>query len=577
MIRWIRESFQRELLLGFIVVALVPLILTSGFLVQLFKVKLAKDYQRQDIEQAQQIEQTLEQWLEQFENVAEQLCTDDAVIDAMPKAMFLGKRELYTKLYTVTDGMREVAEFELYTAEGVCKCSTGDGAIESRLPLYWGALRIADAHAGELVLCSEKSYVGDTEPMLRAARAIRDEDENTVGYLVMNIRAENFANMLENLFGGQDGICVVDRFWEEVYSEGSAKEWKIAGVLRACAMAGESAPSYYEGNGIYIEEVGDRGLFCIYMRRTAFTEDTIQAMYRVILVMALFCLLLCIGVALKLSGNLTRPISTLAAAMQQVQEGKLDVQIETGRQDELSRLGDNFNTMTVELKEYMEHQVRQQQELNEANIAMMQAQLNPHFLYNTLDTMKWVAKANGIQELAVMATKLANILRTSISKEQFVTLKEEMQLVESYAEIQKIRFHGRFCYEDEVPEELLDCIVPKLIVQPIVENAVIHGLADSENGHVTVKVTRRERKLLIQVEDDGCGISPDMMSALNERKTEKRDGHIGFYNVDTIIRLNYGEEYGAFVEARPEGGTRVKLVLPAEKERRTNVKGSGGR
>ena len=212
----------------------------------------------------------------------------------------------------------------------------------------------------------------------------------------------------------------------------------------------------------------------------------------------------------------------------------------------------------------MEKQVSQQKQINEIQVAMMQAQLNPHFLYNTLDTMKWVAKANHIPEIATLASKLAKILRTSISQVQFITLKEEMELVESYAEIQKIRFNGKFCFEYELPEEVKKCRVPKLIVQPIVENAVIHGLADCDEGHIDVKAYEQGGQLHIEVSDDGCGINREVMDHLNSRNREQLTGHLGFYNVDTIIRLHYGDEYGVQVETPEWGGTKVTIVIPAE-------------
>ena len=152
--------------------------------------------------------------------------------------------------------------------------------------------------------------------------------------------------------------------------------------------------------------------------------------------------------------------------------------------------------------------------MNETQIAMMQSQLNPHFLYNTLDTMKWVAKANHIPEIATLAAKLAKILRTSISSAQFITLQEEMTLVESYAKIQKIRFNGKFDFRYEIAPETEEILVPKLIVQPIVENAVIHGLADADEGHIFVRAYLERKELVIEVSDDGCGISDEVIHRL---------------------------------------------------------------
>lgn len=565
MVKYIQKSFRRELLLGFIVVAILPLILTAGFLIQLFQVKLAKDYRKQDLEQAGSIKAAIELQFLQFEEIAEQICTDGVIIGSLPQKSQAGTNEIYSRLYEATGGMRDAAQFDVYTGDGVCECSTGTGVTDTKLPEYWGILRVAAAHPGELVIQSDRDYTGETDILLRAARAIRDGEENTVGYLVIGMRAENFEQILGGLYGGQDGICILNRFWENVYSTGTAEKKDIAGVLRDMALAGEKVPESYQDNSIYITEIGETGFYSVYMRREAFTEDIIRAMYRVTILMTLMSLVLCIGVSVKLSGNLTKPVSCMKNAMQQVQEGNLDVRIEADREDEFRGLAENFNTMTVELKDYMESQIRQQRELDEANIAMMQAQLNPHFLYNTLDTMKWVAKANGIQELAVMATKLAKILRTSITKEQFITLREELELVESYVEIQKIRFSNRFSYQTDVPEELMDCIVPKLMIQPIVENALLHGLADREDGHITVTGVLQEEELRIEVQDDGCGIRPEIMVELNSRNQRKAAGHLGFGNVDTIIRLNYGNTYGLRVDAPETGGTRVTMILPAQK------------
>ena len=196
---------------------------------------------------------------------------------------------------------------------------------------------------------------------------------------------------------------------------------------------------------------------------------------------------------------------------------------------------------------------------------MMQSQLNPHFLYNTLDTMKWVAKANHIPEIATLAAKLAKILRTSISSAQFITLQEEMTLVESYAKIQKIRFAGRFLYETEVPDMLEDCVIPKMILQPLVENAIIHGLDGCANGYICIYAAQKDGILRISVTDDGCGMGQEMLDWMNSPNPAKRDGHLGLYNVIQILKLYYGEEYGIQAES-DTSGTTVTIRLPAKKE-----------
>lgn len=561
---FIKKSFKRELLAGFLIVALLPLVLCCAFLIQLFKAKLASDYQKQDMEQAATIDERLTALFRDFGKVTESVGDDGEIREAM--AGNGSRNAVYSRLYEATSGLRKLAQFDLYSSEGICQYSTGTGTVHTQMPVYWGIMKVAAAHPDELIIRREKEYVGDSDILLRAARVIRDEQEDILGFMVVSMKAMHFEEVLKGTYSSQDGVCILNSFWETVYSTEAAAREGIGGVLRKRRMEGEDILEPYRNNRIYVSELGETGLMSVFLRPEVFTADTTRSMYSVLLIMAAASLLLCVAVAARMSNHLSWPIRVLNRAMQELQEGKLDTRITSRWTDEFGQLSDNFNVMAKELKDYMERQVSQQKELNDVQIAMMQAQLNPHFLYNTLDTMKWVAKANHIPELATLAAKLAKILRTSISRAQLITLQEELELVESYAEIQRIRFHGKFQFEYILPGNLRGCIIPKLIVQPIVENSVIHGLAECEAGTIRVVASERDGMLSVEVTDDGCGISPEVMERLNSRDREKLAGHIGFYNVDTIIRLHYGEEYGLRVDRLESGGTRVVIAIPLMSE-----------
>ena len=198
---------------------------------------------------------------------------------------------------------------------------------------------------------------------------------------------------------------------------------------------------------------------------------------------------------------------------------------------------------------------------------MMQAQLNPHYLYNTLDTIKWVAKANQVPEVATLSASLAGILRTSISAKQFCTLDEELKLVERYCVIQKIRFDDFFDLIIDVPEELKSAVVPKLILQPLVENAIIHGLEDRDDGRLFISAKRDDLSILkIYIEDNGKGISDEMIAIIESDDISKLEGHLGLNNVNTIIKLYYGKSYGITAERLDVGGTRMMITLPFQEK-----------
>ena len=165
----------------------------------------------------------------------------------------------------------------------------------------------------------------------------------------------------------------------------------------------------------------------------------------------------------------------------------------------------------------------------------------------------------------MLAENLAVILRKSISSKPFIQLREELDTIESYIKIQKIRFAGRFLYETEIPDVLEDCVIPKMILQPLVENAIIHGLDGCANGYICIYAAQKDGILRISVTDDGCGMGQEMLDWMNSPNPAKRDGHLGLYNVIQILKLYYGEEYGIQAES-DTSGTTVTIRLPAKKE-----------
>ena len=564
----IKISFKRELLAGFLTVAVLPLVVSCLFLIQMFQVKADSDYRKVNMEQVHIVNSAFLEFWKKIEDAESSLASSWMVQMAMAGKAEGRKSEVYHILYEKTSELRELARFDLYSRDGACLYSTGTGMYQKKLPVYWGILKVSGAHGDDLIV-----QKGHEDMSLMAARGIPGEDGVPIGFVVASLTEENLNQVFQGLLGSQDGLCILNEFYEPVYSAGTAAGGEIAQTLRAGRMEGKEALSSWKNSEVFVASLGDTGLTSVLLRPEIFTGGLTGSMYSVLFLMTAFSFLLCLFVASRLSSHLSQPILLLNRAMEKVKKGNLDTRVQMERADEFGQLAASFDAMTAQLDQYMKEQVAQQKKLNEVQIAMMQAQLNPHFLYNTLDTMKWVAKANHIPEIATLSAKLAKILRTSISSPQMITLKEEMELVDSYAEIQKIRFGGRFTFTSELPQELSGTFVPKLMIQPIVENAMIHGLADCDNGTIHVKVHRLEAQglLCIEVTDDGCGISDEVLKCLNSRDREKLSGHIGFYNVDMVIRLHYGDGYGLQAERRQEGGTCVRILLPDGEQNRDGV------
>ncbi|MCR5557094.1 MAG: sensor histidine kinase [Butyrivibrio sp.] len=216
----------------------------------------------------------------------------------------------------------------------------------------------------------------------------------------------------------------------------------------------------------------------------------------------------------------------------------------------------------------IEEQVtREQKQLRKAEFELLQAQINPHFLYNTLDTIVWSAEAGNQKQVVKMVGSLSDFFRSSLNKgKEIVTIRDELQHVRSYLEIQQIRYQDILTYEIDVPEELFDFQIPKITIQPIVENALYHGIKNVRGGG-TITVTGRDEgeTMLIQVKDNGKGMKPERLKEITKGLTgEKLENTAiyGLYNVNERIRLSFGEEYGISIESEYEKGSCVSIRLP---------------
>ena len=203
----------------------------------------------------------------------------------------------------------------------------------------------------------------------------------------------------------------------------------------------------------------------------------------------------------------------------------------------------------------------------EAELHALQNQINPHFLYNTLEIIRSRAMRRGSADVAEMAEALGMLFRYCInSPGELATLAQELDNVHHYLLIQRYRYGDRFTYEEHIEnEDVMDSSLPVMTLQPLVENAIIHGLEGCDNGYICIYAAQKDGVLSISVTDDGCGMNQDMVDWINSPAPAKRDGHLGLYNVIQILKIYYGEEYGMHAEVE-EDGTTVTLRLPFRKD-----------
>ena len=278
--------------------------------------------------------------------------------------------------------------------------------------------------------------------------------------------------------------------------------------------------------------------------------------------------------AWSLSKSIYTPIKKLHDVTTTITKNDLQALMTGDNVDEIAELGMSFNIMIGKIKELLDSKIKEQENLKKAELRALQAQINPHFLYNTLDTIIWMAESNKTDQVVKIVTALSSFFRISLSKgKDWITIGEEVERIKSYLTIQKMRYYDILDFKIEVDQDVAENTILKLILQPLVENALYHGIKNKRHGGtISVRARRKgKNEVQLEVEDDGIGFTPQKLTQLrseleDESDEIKMESGYGIGNVNSRIRLYYGKQYGLYVESEYSTGTLVTLVIPAKTE-----------
>ncbi|WP_334074309.1 cache domain-containing sensor histidine kinase [Paenibacillus sp. A14] len=283
------------------------------------------------------------------------------------------------------------------------------------------------------------------------------------------------------------------------------------------------------------------------------------------LIMALSIIGFALLVAIIISYALTKPLKRTVQLMKQVQRGKLDVFVNVKYNDEIGMLGSHFNRMIGRIRDLLQEVYETEKSKQKADMLALQNQINPHFIYNTLESIRMLAELNDDDQVAELTYLLGQLLRYSITRsDEIVTVHQELEHVENYLKLLQIRFPGKISYRFSVPEAYMYLPLIKLVFQPVVENAMFHGLEKQEEaGTITIRGWAQNEDVLFSVQDDGVGMSEERLASLNESLSDGKIDKfgIGLRNVNERLRLYYGESSSMIVDSRPGEGTTVTLRI----------------
>ena len=271
-----------------------------------------------------------------------------------------------------------------------------------------------------------------------------------------------------------------------------------------------------------------------------------------------------------ISRSITQPIQQLCDSMERVQEGDFSVSdIVVESQNEIGSLTKSFNVMTHRIQDLMEQNIREQEAKRKSELKALQSQINPHFLYNTLDSIIWMAEGKKNEEVVLMTASLARLLRQSISNEdEVVSIGQEVEYARGYLTIQKMRYKDKMEFQIEVDPSILHIPLIKLVLQPVIENAIYHGLKYKESkGLLLVKGFMKNDNAVLQVIDNGVGMDEETLAHIYERhKVNYQSNGVGVYNVQKRLQLYYGNEYGITYESKKGEGTTATITIPGRQE-----------
>jgi two-component system sensor histidine kinase YesM len=408
-------------------------------------------------------------------------------------------------------------------------------------------------------------------------------------YIIIFLKQSEFKNHLSNAYSSVDRVFIIDRNKNDILNLEPGDNEIISSFLLDEAENDNSVCKEISYNGgLYLGSFTKMSIsqWAIYAIRSSgsLLENLDKLREFIILVMGLN-IVIGIAAAVFFSYGITRPLSRLISIMNKSPDSGFSEEFIWPYNDEIGKLAGSFNYMVRkihqlvdelnikirDLRDEEENLKKEQQQKRKAELKALQAQINPHFLYNTLNTISWYAADGESREIAVMSNSLGKFFRIALSKgHEFISVREELEHVYSYLAIQSIRYKSKLSYSIDAPEEIKNYYVIKLLLQPLVENALYHGIKPKDGeGHILVSASEKRGtegfpNIVFEVIDNGVGIKQEKLDLINfnlSRGIILDSSGYGIYNVNARIRLYYGENYGLRLE-NISPGIRAILVLP---------------
>lgn len=598
-----KSNIYRRLILFFVLVGIVPMVLLSFASYRITQSSIHDKARHYSNQLMIELSDNIERVLLSLENIAIDISYSEVVqnyflnYNSMSVAQRRSRRnEIRMNIALKTSLVRELTDVYVYLSNGEREVLYGIDGYKFYLqePFEHEFVQLIYNGGGKTVI---RSYSGnhqldnirrqqDTEKgiekCLLMGRLVRElESGDVLGVIILRINEQMLYKRLNKIDLGKNAEIVILDSNNRIVSSTNQTAFPVAESVRDdltvipsqfFTTSTDSMPCK-DSHMILQNKIDSLGWSVVCLIPYDYLDNEAYMNFRnMLILLCCICVVMIIGIEL-FSRRISKPLTELVNAMNLVKEGNLNVEVKNESRDEIGQVTRNFNTMLSQIRQLIENVKNKEKEKRKAELAALRAQINPHFLSNTLNTVRCLAHTQKAYNIENILVSLIELLHVSMDiREDFIPISKEISYVRSYMEIMSYRDYGSFSIVCEVEPELEDSLVPKLILQPLVENALIHGLKHKNvGGQIIVRVTGDNSNVYISVTDNGQGIPPDVLPNIIKPKSDDETlafSGIGLSNVDSRIKMLFGNDYGLYVDSIYQMYTTVEVVLPNLKEGR---------
>lgn len=585
--KFMNIKIRSKVICSGILIALIPFCLIGSLGLSISTREMEKSVTQYTMQMVEQILQTVDIYINSIEKKANMLIR---MVEPMHLSQVKSSEDpswetcqelLSANFQAVAQTHEEIAgiffatENDLYVSTRMSRTSRDSFAKES---WYQKAME----HPDEMQIISNvtgRNIATDTtystDDVFSIVKAVQDSDTGKpVGVLLLDIKHDIISSAIQNVIIGEGGfVYVLDSAGHIVYTPTNSVVYRIKPEWLHNGQGRLTAKVKGQKYLISYQQSAYSGWKIVSVSSYREIMGNVNKMIVAFVALLVATLLMVMFLAVKISETITKPIVTLRNLMRRTEEGELTVRFRGDYQDEISDLGRNFNHMLERIQELLEQVYEEQENKRQVELKVVQEQFKPHFLYNTLDTIGWMAREHEADDIVHLVDALTNVFRIGLSKgKDYITLQDEMRYISNYLYIQKIRYGPKVHYEVTMDAGCEGEEIPKLILQPLVENAIYHGVKMKRgDGHLNVRVVKEGKQTIrLEVQDDGKGMNSgkaeELEKLLNEPSKPEQNRSFGLFYVKERLRIRYGDDFHVKVQSIENEGTTIAISIPVREQ-----------